>query len=1022
MTYIAKVLDLIIEFLEYLKKLDIMFIYRECLIRLMHKTDQMKAKYCYEINPFDWSTKDRSIYLARTREVELCRNTTQLHVVFVAQASYISYHTMKWMVITICVYAGVRIVCVCLVAFLYRIYGFGSRVTYVSARLIKRLRFPTVDNLSILVSLPVEITPEKSVLGARLRLKPVLNESGDKYVNRVYNSNGVCLGYVSKEVPVKGLGVQPEMAVKGSKMVTMPSGGASVVLYNDLDEVVGNGFRYGDHLLTNRHVGIESTTWGKPSGFVRFELGEMHTAGLDLDFAFYKVPARQFAALGVKAHKQIGRLRPSALVQVEGYCPRKNVETYVKSRGCVGNEASRGMVEHGCSTYPGMSGSPVYSGSQLVGMHSGSGSGSEEVNYLLCFEVVRFIFDAPKYARLGISMMVQESLGPGDNEFYGDVIRDQTKRNRKLARAFAHDDFTVTEEDDYYEQYVFARDEGLLEGGAYGLDFDEFIEFVDTGNISHHGSTTLRKKLGEFSMRNMRNENQVVQDDDDERKRVKLVKNSRTLESAFAHLEALKDLAGYRRKVGGGPEGLTRVGTANPKFRQLEREGAKPDEAKLKVLQRIFKKVDVAVVLQYANPPKGEKAKLSAYSKHVSRKRLKPLDEKSLSRAVRLAADQRGVLEIDGPTDRDFEDVSKLYALVEQALDGVALDKTPGYPLNLLYSNNKLAIEGDRDMIIGAAVARLKMMSSPDTNYEEILEQPGGLVWAGLIDPSSVFIKDEPHPKRKVDDGRYRCITPVSLTDQLVESVLFTESSRQLRKEDRIYINGSAVGIGFTDDQTKTFCDTIIKLNAKHGPPISDDMSGFDALHTEQTLDATCEIDRLTHKSLRGSLDKWNLCNRRWAKHCAHSATIIGNRVYIKVNPGGLNSGSKDTSRRNGSLRVEYSFYISIESKQEAEKASANGDDGLTWGVNDLDAYKEAARKWGFTLRDVTRYKDTLEFCSHTYDLSTKKASLTSWPKAIYRILTREVPYSDAMQVVDECRHNIEFEKIRQFVEETTRE
>ena len=87
-------------------------------------------------------------------------------------------------------------------------------------------------------------------------------------------------------------------------------------------------------------------------------------------------------------------------------------------------------------------------------------------------------------------------------------------------------------------------------------------------------------------------------------------------------------------------------------------------------------------------------------------------------------------------------------------------------------------------------------------DLKEIYEVDGMLpILLGLVDPSMVFIKNEPHPKRKVLKGAYRCINPVSLVDQLVEDVLFSESALLLK--EGFFDNGSAVGIGFTDEMNQ---------------------------------------------------------------------------------------------------------------------------------------------------------------------------------------------------------------------------
>lgn len=420
--------------------------------------------------------------------------------------------------------------------------------------------------------------------------------------------------------------------------------------------------------------------------------------------------------------------------------------------------------------------------------------------------------------------------------------------------------------------------------------------------------------------------------------------------------------------------------------------------------------------MSFSNPPKGEGAKESAYKKHVSRSRLPPLDEELLLKAVHQAAKQRGVITIKGPVDSDFNYLT-MHRLVSDALDGVALDKTPGYPLNLAFGDNKDVIREERGDIIDAAVFRILAWGDPEVPFEEIAKVDGGLIFSGLTDPYSIFIKNEPHPERKVKDGRFRCICSAALVDLLIETVLFGESSKTLMHEDEIYANGSAVGIGFTDRQTKQFCRVIEDFTKLYGDCISDDMGGFDALHTLQALLATCLLDELTHKSLRGRLTKWNLCNSRWALNSARSTAVLGGGLFAKVIEGMLNSGSKDTSRRNTLLRTIYSHYICLLAGGTASKTVSNGDDGLIWTSLPTEVYKAAGLTAGFTLRDVSRQSNGLDFCSHHFDIQEGLATLTSWPKAVYRILTNVmVTHQDAMQVASEVRHNAEYREILDFI------
>jgi hypothetical protein len=199
-----------------------------------------------------------------------------------------------------------------------------------------------------------------------------------------------------------------------------------------------------------------------------------------------------------------------------------------------------------------------------------------------------------------------------------------------------------------------------------------------------------------------------------------------------------------------------------------------------------------------------------------------------------------------------------------------------------------------------------------------------------------------------------------------------------------------------------------------YGQPVSDDMSGFDAVHTPQSLSATCAVDELCVPGL----PDWHLANKRWTLVCAKSISVFGCHLFMKVAEGMINSGSKDTSRRNTLLRLIYSFYLSIISGQKATTAGANGDDGLTWGIKDVSAYIAAAESSGIKVRDVNQSPDGISFCSHWYPTGSSQASLESWAKGVYRMLTKTTSKDDALQFLDECRYNVdEYPRIRELIE-----
>lgn len=363
------------------------------------------------------------------------------------------------------------------------------------------------------------------------------------------------------------------------------------------------------------------------------------------------------------------------------------------------------------------------------------------------------------------------------------------------------------------------------------------------------------------------------------------------------------------------------------------------------------------------------------------------------------------------PNDSNSHDIDFLYKCVCLALDRVSGVKSPGYPLTLKYHNNKEALAAERELIAKAATARLWLWLN--ANFDLAILGTMEALRLGLVDPSGVFVKKEPHPWRKAKDGRYRCINPVSLVTQVVEAVLFRELVEELKTN--LIRSGSCVGIGFLDSQTRFFSGVLKDLISVLGRPVSDDMSGFDSLHTLQTMLATAKVDEACTFSPHG-LVKWNRANVIWCHACVSSLAVFGSAIYVKTLSGMLTSGSFITSYKNTVLRCLYSYYIGIGSGNPVSFATSNGDDGLTFGIENLTNYETFAEKSGFPLRDVETCTDMLNFCSHLYDMKTGLASLTSWPKAVYKILTGTMTHEDAMQTVGEVRNNSELKSIVGFV------
>jgi hypothetical protein len=374
-----------------------------------------------------------------------------------------------------------------------------------------------------------------------------------------------------------------------------------------------------------------------------------------------------------------------------------------------------------------------------------------------------------------------------------------------------------------------------------------------------------------------------------------------------------------------------------------------------------------------------------------------------LEKAIKQVSEIRGSLPFpdDFFQDNSFE---FLVEIVEEQLSSIALDRSPGYPLNLQFSTNKQALENMREEIVLCAVARLFLWTNEVSSRYAMTIRPLERVLLGFVDPANVFVKEDPHPLRKVVKQAYRCISAVSLIDNFVESSLFAKSSKLIREVGKS--SGSAVGIGFTDEMNEDNFEFFKTMKERFKQIISLDGSGFDAWHTPQILQATLSVDVIVHSPN----PLWIRAASLWVVISSESVVVIAGILYIRVNPGTINTGSKDTSRRNTLLASLYACVAGIIANNPIDFVYANGDDALIAGGPNVLDLTRAYASFGATVRDVVECHDRVEFCSHEYQKRKGRvyAALSSWPKALYSTFVKDTNISDVLQIAYELRDNDE--------------
>lgn len=299
---------------------------------------------------------------------------------------------------------------------------------------------------------------------------------------------------------------------------------------------------------------------------------------------------------------------------------------------------------------------------------------------------------------------------------------------------------------------------------------------------------------------------------------------------------------------------------------------------------------------------------------------------------------------------------------------------SPGVPLSSIAAKNEVLVTRHLDFLVHAVVQRLFHLS------DEILPEkpsPEWLVSQGYCDPVRVFVKQEPHPMRKLDEGRVRLISSVSLVDQLVERVLFGRQNRKEITQWKSIPSKPGMGLSLTE-QMKSVFEQVSSLAASREAAEAD-ISGFDWSVQEWELNLDLEV-RLR---LGNFPPKLEMAARNRFKCFMNSVFQLSNGELIsQVSPGLMKSGSYCTSSTNSRIRVAMAYLIG------SPWCIAMGDDSVEGYVTNA---REKYESLGHICKDylVCRKKkgelDGFNFCSHW--ISRSHSYLDSVGKTLYRFL-----------------------------------
>jgi len=304
---------------------------------------------------------------------------------------------------------------------------------------------------------------------------------------------------------------------------------------------------------------------------------------------------------------------------------------------------------------------------------------------------------------------------------------------------------------------------------------------------------------------------------------------------------------------------------------------------------------------------------------------------------------------------------------------------SPGFPYCQKWQTNGAFIDGAKTELLNLVMYRLwcreeymrlnleKFIVSENEN-SEVLTGPldaDEMLRLNLCDPTRIFIKDEPHTQKKINNLKHRIINSVSIVDGLIQSLLYTPQNKA--EIANWYKISSKPGIGFENEDHDQLIDYVINEISMSGDFCDDDSENWDWLvkYWERYADAE---RRITWANL--SAKSWFGAQVLLDVNCITSAIIATSDgiCYQCTIKGRVASGEKNTSATNSFLRTMISKLIAIYDGLPVSqmKTASAGDDHLHTSTPN---YYEIYSKVGHTCKEWKFCIDSFDFCSHQYFL-----------------------------------------------------
>jgi hypothetical protein len=370
----------------------------------------------------------------------------------------------------------------------------------------------------------------------------------------------------------------------------------------------------------------------------------------------------------------------------------------------------------------------------------------------------------------------------------------------------------------------------------------------------------------------------------------------------------------------------------------------------------------------------------------------KPSDEKVVEVTKRMLEEYPKVKPI--PV---FTQVGGVFGLSRAAFEifypsvllDVKKDASPGMPfMGLGCLDNAAVLSRYPDQLKEAVWERLEVLSFGDVERMNAVQ----IVQSGAADPVRIFVKNEPHPELKIQQGRMRLISSVSLIDQIVERFLLSNQNKA--EIDSWGVIPSKPGMGLHDEGLQTLWEGV----RTWGDTYEADISGWD--FGLQSWEMLWEADvRAGLANMVGTLYHKALRARAWAE--ANSLFMLSNGTLIAQTIAGKRcSGSYNTSAGNSRIRVMLGYLVG------APHIMAMGDDSVEVGT---PGAREQYEKLGHIVKMFNKSCNGFEFCStKIYEKDGKIiGEPVNWSRTFYRLLHVTSSHQEhLLQFQFEMRHS----------------